>query len=139
MISLPLVLIPLITIVINDFLKFIIKSIKNNKFDLSWMVHAGWMPSWHSALASSVITTTFLEKWIFWNEFMLAVIFWIIIMYDAMWIRLEASKHAKEINKLQNKIILDECLWHTAIEVFVWWLLWVFISYFLWKTEVFWI
>ena len=138
--SLPLVLIPLITVLISDFIKFIIQSIKHKKVDISWMFHSWWMPSWHSSLAGSVIAVTFLEQqWSHWIEFMLAVIFWIIIMYDARWIRLESSKHAKVLNQIQKKVVFDECLWHTSIEVFVWAVVWVLISYFLWQTWIFWI
>lgn len=136
--SLPLVIIPLTSILISDFLKFIIQSIRHKKIDITWMFHSWWMPSWHSAFASSVITVTFLEKWSTWTEFMLAVVFWILVMYDARWIRMEASKHAKILNHIQNKTILDECLWHTTFEVICWASLWILISYFLWKTQIFW-
>lgn len=136
--QLPFVLIPLIVIVVNDFIKFIIQSIKNKKLDISWMFHPWWMPSWHSSLASSVITVVFLEKTSLWIEFMIAVIFWIIIMYDARWIRREASKHAMVLNTLQKKFSLEECLWHTSLEVFTWALVWAILSYFLWSTGAFW-
>ena len=137
--ELPLVIIPLIVILINDFLKFIIQSIKNKKVDLTWMFHSWWMPSWHSALSSSVICVTFLEKWSMWVEFMIAVIFWIIIMYDARWIRKESSKHAKILNSTQDKYKLNENLGHTTIEVILWAIISLIVSYFLWKTNIFWI
>ena len=125
----PLVLIPLITVLVNDAIKCIIQSIKHKKFDIRWMFHSGWAPSWHSSLASSVITTTLLHngstKWV---DFMLATIFWIIIMYDARGIRAEASKHAKMLNKMQNNQIFDEYLWHTTFEVVCWALFWILLS-----------
>ncbi len=135
---LPFVLIPLIVIVINDFIKFIIQSIKTKKLDISWMFHSWWMPSWHSSLASSVITVVFLEKTSIGIEFMIAIIFWIIIMYDARWVRLEAWKHAKILNKLQKNTYLKESIWHTSFEVVVWALVWTMLSYFLWSTGIFW-
>lgn len=133
----PIIIIPLVVIILNDFIKCIIKFFISGKFDIKWMFRSWWMPSWHSALTWSVIALTFLEKWSYSIEFMIATIFWILFMYDAKWIRAEAWKHAKVLNNLQKDSILNEYLWHSSLEVVVWAVFWFISSYFFWKTWLF--
>lgn len=133
----PIIIIPLIVILINDFTKCIVRFFISWKFEIKWMFHSWWMPSWHSALAWSLIAITFLENWSYSIEFMIATIFWILLMYDARWIRAEAWKHAKILNEIQKNQILDESLWHTSKQVVFWAIFWFIISYLLWKTWLF--
>ena len=133
----PIILIPIITVIVNDFIKAIIQSIKNKKFDIRWMFRSWWMPSWHSSFVWSAITVTFLELWPGSIEFMLAVVFWLLFMYDARWIRRKAWKHAEILNEMQDKYKLDEVLWHTSLEVLVWALFGIIFSFILWKTWLF--
>lgn len=133
----PLVLIPIITVIVNDFIKFIVQWIKANKFDIKWMFHSWWMPSGHSAFVSSAMTVTFLEVWPWSIEFMLAAVFWTLVMYDARWIRRKAGYHARVLNKIQDEHYLDEVLWHSTVEVVTWAFFWMIFSFLLWKTWYF--
>ena len=134
---LPLVVIPLTVIVINDFVKCLVQSYKRKKFDIRWMFHSWGMPSGHSSLASSVVAVTLFEKWTWWVEFMIAAIFWLLVMYDARGIRSEASFHAKILNNLQKDFVLDELLGHNSYEVAAWAILGFLLSYFLWISWLF--
>lgn len=140
----PLILIPLLTVLANDFLKVIVNFLKKWEFKISLMFKSWWMPSWHTAFVSSVLTVVFLELWPWSIEFMITAIFAIIVMYDARWIRKKAWDQAKAINKLQKEKIknleekkLDEILWHSNLEVVWWFIFWVLLSFYLWKTWLF--
>lgn len=133
----PIILIPIITVIINDFLKVIIKFIKTKKFDIKRMFKSWGMPSGHTSFVSSAMTITFLEIWPGSIEFMLATVFWVLFMHDARWLRRKAWSHAKILNTIQNHTKLDELIWHTSLEVIVWAFLWMIISFFLWKTWLF--
>lgn len=133
----PLILIPLITVVLNDFLKVIVYFFQTWKFKISLMFRSWWMPSWHTSFVSSVLTVVFLELWPWSVEFMITAIFSIIVMYDARWIRRKSWYHAEILNKMQKDRKLDESLWHTNWEVAFWFLVSVLFSFFLWKTWFF--
>ena len=133
----PLVLIPIITVLVSDFIKALIKAYNSKKFDIRWMFHSGWMPSGHSSFVSSAITVVFLEMWPASIEFMLATVFWILVMYDARWIRRKAGDHAKILNRLQKEDSLDEIIWHSSSEVLAGAIFWILFSFILWKTGYF--
>ena len=140
----PLVLIPLLTVFANDFLKVIVNFFIKKEFKISLMFKSWWMPSWHTAFVSSALMIVFLEKWPWSIEFMITAVFAIIVMYDARWIRKKSWDQAKAINKLQKEKIknweekkLDEILWHSNLEVMWWFIFWVLFSFYLWKTWFF--
>jgi acid phosphatase family membrane protein YuiD len=133
----PLIIIPLITVLINDFLKVVFHFLRTWKFKLSLMFRSWGMPSWHTSFVASAMTVVFLELWPWSIEFMMTATFAIIIMYDARWIRRKSWYHAEILNKILWEKKLDESLWHTNTEVFLWLMLSVLISFFLWKTGYF--
>ena len=133
----PIILIPLITVLVNDFLKIIVNFFKTWKFKLSLMFKSWWMPSWHTSFVASALTVVFLELWPGSIEFMITAIFAIIVIYDARWIRRKTWYHAEILNKLQFVKKLDESLWHTNFEVIMWFIFSVLFSFFLWKTWYF--
>ena len=145
----PIVLIPLLTVLVNDFLKVVYNFFKTWKFKLSLMFKSWWMPSWHTSFVSSALTVVFLELWPWSIEFMITLVFAVIVMYDARWIRRKAWEQAWIINILQKKIIestkkdhlefekLDEILWHSNLEVALWFVFWALFSFCLWKTWFF--
>ena len=133
----PIILIPLIAALVNDFLKIIVNFFKTWKFKLSLMFKSWWMPSWHTSFVASALTVVFLELWPGSIEFMITAIFAIIVIYDARWIRRKTWYHAEILNKLQFLKKLDESLWHTNFEVIMWFIFSVLFSFFLWKTWYF--
>ena len=133
----PIILIPLITVLVNDFLKVIVNFFRTWKFKLSLMFKSWWMPSWHTSFVASALTVVFLELWPGSIEFMITAIFAIIVIYDARWIRRKTWYHAEILNKLQFLKKLDESLWHTNFEVIMWFIFSVLFSFFLWKTWYF--
>jgi acid phosphatase family membrane protein YuiD len=59
-----------------------------------------------------------IKNWPWSDEFMICLVFSIIIIYDAMNVRYQAWLHAKALNELtpDDGQTLNETLWHTPIE-----------------------
>jgi acid phosphatase family membrane protein YuiD len=121
--------IALLACVMAQVLKVPIELVKNRKFNLRYLVTTGGMPSSHSAfvgaLAAGVGQTVGWES----PEFAIAVIFAIIVMYDAAGVRQAAGKQARILNQIIdefftedhqfNEARLKELLGHTPFQVIV--------------------
>jgi len=59
------------------------------------------MPSVHSALVTSITTALGIKYGVFSDIFTIALIFSMIIIYDAINVRFEAGLHAKALNQLR--------------------------------------
>lgn len=128
--------------VIAQFIKTIFYIIKFKTFNPERILGAGGMPSSHSASVCSLVVVIYRLKGGCSNEFALAMILAMIVMYDALGVRRAAGMHAKELNRLKRIIsyyqknphnntniktnvennekelkILKEYLGHTPIEV----------------------
>ena len=114
----PIVIIPIIVLLTNELLKVVIQSLKAGKLELKWFMHAGGMPSGHSAFTSSIATISGLIAGFESVEFMLALGFAVIVIYDARGLRATVGKHAKVINKYHKAKQLDESVGHTNLEAF---------------------
>lgn len=121
-----LYIIPGIAFIVASVLKWILiristwKPLKPVDFFWSW-----WMPSWHSAIATSLTTAIAIKDWIWSDTFAITIAFTVIIIYDALNVRYEAWKHAKAINNILWKKKFNESLWHLPSEVFAWSLVWI--------------
>ena len=123
-----------------QILKVIIDSIKIKEFSFTSIFAAGWFPSFHSWLATSVTTMVRLSEWFNSVLFAVCFAFSLLVAYDAMNIRFESGKQAKCINEIRSslsaallwslnreeRLPLKERLWHTPIEV-AWWIIISFI------------
>lgn len=82
-------------------------------------LNPGGMPSGHSAFVSALAVVVANKEGIDSTLFMISAVLAVIVMYDAINLRGEAGKHAKEINKLNPKTKLEESLGHNHLEVIV--------------------
>lgn len=110
-------------------LKFIIDFARNGKANLYNFVTAGGMPSSHSALVTALATG--IGQTIGWKsgEFAIALIFAIIVMYDAAGVRRAAGNQARVLNQIIEEFFEDdhelsddrlkELLGHTPLQVVV--------------------
>jgi len=127
------VLIPVTVMFFVQFTKIIIDFLKTKKFKFNaqWLFSAGWFPSVHSAISTSISTLVALEYWIWSMLFAVTSMFTLLFIYDAMNVRYEAGKHAHYINNLKLELEetlqrepisphLKERLWHTPVEVVGW-------------------
>ena len=111
--------------IIAQILKAIIYACVNRTFDLKRLFGDGGMPSGHSATVTALATTAALECGFDSAAFAVSAIFAIVVMHDAMGIRLEAGKHAKMLNELfvvvngevDPEQSLKEFLGHTPSQV----------------------
>lgn len=122
------VLVPLLTLVLCQLIKFTYESFKNHKFMWKRLFNgSGGMPSSHSSICFSITTLVGIEQGI-GPLFGACLVFSLIIAYDAMGLRQESGKHATEINALLDEVFkekketrkrLKEQLGHKPLEVLV--------------------
>ena len=119
---------------IAQILKTIINFIVNKEFNAERLIGSGGMPSSHSATVVGLMYATAYCKGIDGFEFPMATAFALIVMYDAMNVRMETGKQAVILNlflkseelreHLKNvskdkwpEIILKEYVGHTPSQV----------------------
>ena len=110
-------------------LKFILYFVQNANVQLERLYGSGGMPSSHSALVCAAFVTTGRVEG--WNSSAVAIMFVVgaIVMYDAANVRLEAGKHAKQLNEIMTRLFAQdgtedtrkkefkELLGHTPLQV----------------------
>lgn len=87
-------------------IKAILYTILNREFSLERLFGDGGMPSGHSATVSAMATMALLHYGISSFEFAISAMLAIIVMHDAMGVRLETGKQAEVINELTK--LLEE-------------------------------
>ncbi|MCR5467673.1 MAG: divergent PAP2 family protein [Lachnospiraceae bacterium] len=110
---------------IAQLLKTIIYAIMNKELDFERLFGDGGMPSGHSATVTALTVTAALEQGFDSPVFAVAFVFSIVVMHDAMGVRLEAGKHAVMLNNLfefmdpeiSPEQKLKEFLGHTPTQV----------------------
>ena len=119
------IIIPMITLILAQLLKFCIESIISKKFSLERLFNGnGGMPSTHTAFTTSLAFSIGIGEGFDSALFAVALIFAIIVAYDSMGLRMESGKHAVIINKMTNhlkfeeNVTLKEMLGHKPLEVF---------------------
>ena len=109
-----------------QLLKTIIYAIAHRELDLERLFGDGGMPSGHSATVTALSVTAGIEYGLDSAPFAIAAILAIVVMHDAMGVRLEAGKHAKALNELMDLVSskdltpddkLKELLGHTPLQV----------------------
>ncbi len=113
---------------IAQFLKGAWYIIVKRKIDFTRFVGPGGMPSSHSAFVTSLTVGVALKEGLNSTAFAMAVVFALIVMYDAAGIRRAAGRQAVILNKIVDELFhhghvkeerLKELLGHTPVEVFV--------------------
>ena len=108
-----------------QILKTLIHAVVNGTLDIHRLFGDGGMPSGHSATVTAMAATAGLEYGLDSPIFAVSAILAIIVMHDAMGVRLEAGKHAKALNDLLKTVSSDldpdlklkELLGHTPLQV----------------------
>ncbi|MBO3457496.1 divergent PAP2 family protein [Aetokthonos hydrillicola Thurmond2011] len=120
-------LVALIACLMAQALKLVVHIIKHRKLDISVLFTTGGMPSAHSALVTALATGV--GQSIGWAspEFAVAMVFAIIVMYDAAGVRQAAGKQARILNQMVDELFhehpefnqdrLKELLGHTPFQV----------------------
>ncbi|MBL7069444.1 MAG: divergent PAP2 family protein [Candidatus Omnitrophica bacterium] len=107
-------------------LKVLLGVIREKRFNFMWFVGTGGMPSSHGAGVTALASSAGLYAGFNTPLFALALIFAIVVLFDAQGVRRASGKQAQILNKIlddiywQKKIQEDrlmELLGHTPIEV----------------------
>lgn len=110
--------------------KTIIVAIRHGGLNLERMVGSGGFPSSHTALIVSITTAIGITYGVDSAIFALALVFSLIVMYDASGVRRAAGRQAEILNELIRHLatrkikiskdgeLLKELLGHTPFEVF---------------------
>jgi len=111
---------------VAQVLKTIIFAFTNKDWSWERLFGDGGMPSGHSATVTAMATTAGIEYGLASPIFAIAAILAIVVMHDAMGVRMEAGKHAQALNELLEmlssvkeapEVKLKELLGHTPLQV----------------------
>ena len=111
---------------IAQILKVLIELIWRHKLNLRLLTSAGGMPSSHSSSVCALATAIAIREGTDTTIFVLALVFAIIVMYDAAGVRRAASIQARILNQIIDELFqghpisetrLRELIGHTPIEV----------------------
>ena len=112
---------------IAQSIKVIFGVIKNKKFDFRWFIDTGGMPSSHTAAVTAMATSVGIAFGFDSPMFAMALVFTLVVMFDAQGVRRAAGEQAEILNKIMEDIQfkrklgedrLKELLGHTRFEVF---------------------
>ena len=110
---------------VAQIIKTILYACTHKELDWERLFGDGGMPSGHSATVTALAVTAALEYGFSSPIFAVTGILAVVVMHDAMGIRLEAGKHAKILNDLMDFVRSDltaddklkELLGHTPLQV----------------------
>lgn len=107
-------------------IKFTWNLIKNRQLDFHYMISTGGMPSAHSASVSAMATSAGIREGMSSTSFAIALVFALIVMFDAQSVRRAAGQQARLLNQIVQELFkehhlsthkLAELLGHTRLEV----------------------
>jgi acid phosphatase family membrane protein YuiD len=118
---------PLVAWAIAQVLKVLLRSIRKRHLDLRALAEMGGMPSSHSAMVIALTTAIARLNGAGSPQSAIALIFSVVVMYDAAGVRRAAGRQATVLNRLVDDLVaqrgiqeerLRELLGHTPVEVF---------------------
>ncbi len=123
-------IIPFSSVIVAQIIKFTIESIQEKKFKWLRLLNGnGGMPSTHTSFCFSLTTFIGMMHSINSPLFAMALVFALIVSYDAMGMRRESEKQAVAINKIVDELDddnpkikmkkLKEQIGHEPLEVFM--------------------
>lgn len=119
--------IAIVSSTLAQFLKPFTYRIRKGEFDWRHIAETGGMPSSHSAMVAALTTGFGLEHGFDSPIFAIAVVFTLIVTYDAAGVRQQAGHHARALNLIVAEVLsghpieeirFEEVIGHSRIEVF---------------------
>ena len=114
--------------VIAQFLKVVIHSAVTRSFDIRRTFGMGGMPSSHTAFLVALTSMVAIREGMGSVAFAIATALTMVVVYDAMGVRLQTGKQSQVINRMLHRMLvegkplgeaeLQELIGHTPIEVF---------------------
>ena len=97
-------------------LKILITYFRKEKIRFSMALSTGGMPSSHTAVVVALTTSIFMHEG-FTTPFMVSLFFSLVVMSDAIGVRMETGKQAKALNKMLKTKEFNEKSGHTPLQV----------------------
>lgn len=106
--------------------KVLLGVITEKRFNFKWFVGTGGMPSSHAAAVSALATSVGLHEGFATPLFAIALLFAIVVLFDAQGVRHASGRQAEVLNRILDDIYwkkrikedrLKELLGHTPVEV----------------------
>ncbi|MCM8760623.1 MAG: divergent PAP2 family protein [Candidatus Omnitrophica bacterium] len=125
-----------------QIIKVIVGVVREKRFNFKWFASTGGMPSSHTAGASALSTSIGVNYGFDSPIFAIALVFTLIVMFDAYTVRLSSGKQATLLNKMLDDIYwkkkldeqkIKEFLGHTPVEVYAGAALGIVVSLLLYK------
>jgi acid phosphatase family membrane protein YuiD len=119
---------PFVAWAIAQVLKVVVVSVRRGHLDLRVLADQGGMPSSHSAIVAALTTVVGRLNGVTSDVFAIALIFSVVVMYDAQGVRRAAGLQAAVLNRLVDDLMahraihetrLRELIGHTPVEVLV--------------------
>ncbi len=120
--------VPFFALLFAILMKGFIHALKG-KFTIHRMFWSGGMPSAHSTFVIALATSMGIKHGPWSDEFLVCLVFSIVIIYDAMNVRYQAGLHAKVLNEIttnDSSVPLNESIGHTPFEAVMWGVIWFF-------------
>lgn len=103
----PLIVIPLLTGIFTQCVKFILAVIRHKKIEIKYLITPGHMPSSHTSFAVSLVTVVGYYAGIGSVDFAIAVCLAYVVIYDAMNIRIHIGHNGAAINRIVQELKLS--------------------------------
>jgi len=119
----------LITVIVwfsTQFIKVLLGTVREKRFDFRWFIGTGGMPSSHAAGVSALATSIGLNQGFDSVIFALAATFGVVVFFDAQGVRMATGRQAYILNQMMEDIYfkgriqekrLKELIGHTPLEV----------------------
>ena len=123
--------------VIAQSMKVLVGVVRERKFNFPWFIGTGGMPSAHAAGVTAMASSVGLYYGFSTGLFTIALLFAIVVIFDAQGVRRASGKQAEILNKIMDDIYwrkkiqedrLKELLGHTPVEVLTGLALGIFVS-----------
>lgn len=116
-----------VAMMVAQVLKIFYYYLKAARIDLKYVISSGGMPSSHAAMVSALSTAVGLKEGWESTSFCMAIVFSLVVLYDAAGVRRAAGKQAAILNQIIDDMFqgqfrsekLSEFLGHTPLEVIV--------------------
>ena len=121
-----IILTAVIAWLVAQSLKVLLGVIREKRFNFKWFVGTGGMPSSHASAVSALATAVGLHTGFSSPHFAIALLFTIVVLFDAQGVRRASGQQAEILNRILDDIYwkhkikedrLKELLGHTPVEV----------------------
>jgi acid phosphatase family membrane protein YuiD len=116
-------IIAVIVQVICQVFKTVFYSIRDGKLTLSYLTTTGGFPSAHSAFVTALAVSIGIRSGFTTDLFAVSAVLAIIVMYDAIRVRMAVEQHARLLNRLvekyhpEEKADLNEMIGHSVLQI----------------------